>query len=87
MIRRKGVDLVYFRKFNTFFQPDEDNHANMIYGEDTTAEYYVSGVVRAFLDIKRHDFAFGIMGYEAQQEIEIWTTIADFRARFATWCG
>lgn len=87
MIRIHGVDLAYFRKFNTFFQNDQNNHANMIYGEDTTAEFYLSGVVRAFLQIGKQQFAFNLMGYQAQQQIDIWLTINDFRARFGTKIG
>ena len=26
-----GVDLTYFRKFNTFFKEGEENHSNLIY--------------------------------------------------------
>lgn len=87
MIRINGVDLVYFRKFNTFFQEDQQNHANMIYGEDTTAEYYLSGLVRAYLQIGKQEFAFNLMGYQAQEQIDIWLTIQDFRARFGTKIG
>ena len=31
IIRMYGVDLAYFRKFNTFFEDEEKNTANMIY--------------------------------------------------------
>jgi hypothetical protein len=31
IIRIYGIDLIYFRKFNTFFQDEEHNTANMIY--------------------------------------------------------
>jgi hypothetical protein len=61
IIRMYGVDLAYFRKFNTFFQDDDNNKANMIYGEDTTAEYYVSGIVRAFLNIENYNWQFNMM--------------------------
>lgn len=87
MIRINGVNLIYYRKFNTFFQDQQNNYANMIYGEDTTAQFFLSGQVRAFLSIGKQQFAFNMLGYEAQQEIQIWMTIADFRARFATVLG
>lgn len=87
MIRINGVDLAYFRKFNTFFQDDQHNNANMIYGEDTTAQYYLSGVVRAYLQISKQQFSFNLMGYQATQQIDIWLTIQDFRARFGTLIG
>jgi hypothetical protein len=35
----------------------------MVYGEDTTAEFYLSGLVRAFLQINKQDFSFNLMGY------------------------
>ena len=87
MIRMNGVDLAYFRKYNTFFKEGEENHSNIIYGEDTTAEYYLSADVRAFLNISKQDFAFNMMGYEAMEEIEIFISIEDFRARFTSLVG
>lgn len=87
MIKMYGVDLTYFRKFNTFFMQGEQNKANMIYGQDTTACYYGSGVVRAFLDISSYNWMFNAMGYEAQEQITLYIGIEDFRARFATIFG
>ena len=87
MIRMNGVDLAYFRKYNTFFKEGKENHANIIYGEDTTAEYYISADVRAFLNISKQDFTFNMMGYEAMEEIEIFISIEDFRARFTSLIG
>ena len=71
MIRMYGVDLIYFRKFNTFFEDEENNKANLIYGEDTTAEYYISGLVRAFLNIESYNWQFNAMGFEANENITI----------------
>lgn len=87
MIKMYGVDLTYFRKFNTFFMQGEENKANMIYGQDTTAVYYASGMVRAFLDISSYNWMFNAMGYEAQEQINLYIGIEDFRARFATILG
>lgn len=87
MIKMYGLDLVYFRKFNTFFKDEEYNKANMIYGEDSTAEFYASGYVRAFLDISTYNWLFNSMGYEAQENINLYIGIEDFRARFATLFG
>ena len=58
-----GADLQYFRKYNTFFKDDEteENHSNLIYGEDTTAEFYVSGLVRGFLNIENYNWQFNMM--------------------------
>lgn len=87
MIKMYGIDLTYFRKFNTFFLQGEQNHANMTYGEDTTAIYYGSGYVRAFLDISTYNWLFNSMGYETQQNINLYIGIEDFRSRFATLFG
>ena len=87
MIRMYGIDLIYFRKFNTFFKEGEENKSNLIYGEDTTAEYYLSGQVRAFLDISTYNWLFNAMGYETQENINIFIGIEDFRTRFATLVG
>ena len=61
IIRNFGVDLIYFRKFNTFFMEDEQNKSNLIYGEDTTAEFYISGLVRGFLNIENYNWQFNMM--------------------------
>lgn len=87
MIKMYGVDLTYYRKFNTFFMQGEENKANMIYGQDTTAAYYASGMVRAFLDINSYNWMFNAMGYEAQEQINLYIGIEDFRTRFATILG
>lgn len=87
MIKMYGIDLTYFRKFNTFFMQGEQNKANHIYGQDTTACYYGSGMVRAFLDINSYNLLFNAMGYEAQEQINLYIGIEDFRARFATILG
>lgn len=87
MIKMYGVDLTYFRKFNTFFMQGEENKANMIYGQDTTAVYYCSGMVRAFLDISSYNWMFNAMGYQNQEQITLYIGIEDFRARFATILG
>lgn len=87
MIKMYGVDLTYFRKFNTFFMQGEENKANMIYGQDTTACYYGSGMVRAFLDVSSYNWMFNAMGYQAQEQITLYIGIEDFRTRFATIFG
>lgn len=87
MIRLYGVDLTYFRKFNTFFMEGEQNKSNLTYGEDTTAEYYASGMVRAFLDINTYNWLFNSMGYETQENINLYIGIEDFRTRFNTIIG
>lgn len=61
IIRIYGIDFAYFRKFNTFFQDAENNKSNLIYGEDTTAEYYISGLVRGFLQIDNYNWQFNMM--------------------------
>ena len=83
VIRNYGVDLQYFRKYNTFFEEDEGKHtANMTYGEDTVAEFYASGMVRAFLDIESYDWQFNNMGFENLDQITIYIGIDNFRQKF-----
>lgn len=78
-----GVDLVYFRKYNTFFKGEEENHANMVYGEDTTAEFYASGVVRAYVSVENMAWNFSQIGLEAVEQINIFLTIERFEQAFA----
>ncbi len=82
-----GVDLVYFRKYNTFFKEGEENTSNMIYGEDTVAEYYVSGVMRAFVSVDNMAWNFNQLGLESVEQIMIYVTIQRFEQAFANKIG
>ena len=79
-----GMDLQYFRKFNTFFKDgvEEENHANLIYGEDTTAEYYASGMIRAFVSVDNMAWSFNQIGLEGTEQISIYVTIDNFEQAF-----
>lgn len=77
-----GYDLIYFRKYNTFFLPDEQNKANLIYGEDTTAEFYASGAIRAFVNIDNMAWSFNNIGLEATENIDIYLGIESFEQVF-----
>ena len=87
VIRMFGADLTYFRKFNTFFLQGQQMTANLIYGQDTTAQYYCSGQVRAFLDISTYNWLFNAVGYQTQENINIYIGIQDFRQRFISIVG
>ena len=78
-----GVDLVYFRRYNTFFKEGEENHANMVYGEDTTAQYYASGMIRAYVSVENMAWNFNQIGLEAVEQINIFLTIERFEQAFA----
>jgi len=82
-----GVDLVYFRKYNTFFKDEDENHANMIYGEDTTAEFYASGMIRAYVSVENMAWNFNQIGLEAVEQINIFLTIERFEQAFANKIG
>jgi len=82
-----GVDLVYFRKYNTFFKDADENHANMIYGEDTTAEYYASGLIRAYVSVESMAWNFSQIGLDAVEQINIFLTIERFEQAFANKIG
>lgn len=87
VIRMFGADLIYYRKFNTFFMQGQQMTANLIYGQDTTAQYYCSGTVRAFLDIATYNWLFNAVGYQTQENINIYIGIQDFRQRFISLVG
>ena len=79
-----GQDLQYFRRYNTFFKDDEteENHANLIYGEDTTAEFYASGMIRAYVSIDNMAWNFNQIGLEAAEQITIYVSIDNFEQAF-----
>lgn len=82
-----GVDLVYFRRFNTFFKDEEENHANAIYGEDTTAQFYASGMIRAYVSVENMAWNFNQIGLEGIEQINIFLTIERFEQAFAKKIG
>ena len=83
LISNFGCDLQYFRKYNTFFQDEEKNKANLIYGEDTTAEYYASGMIRSFVSVENMAWAFNQLGFENTEQVNIIISIENFSQIFA----
>lgn len=79
-----GIDLQYFRKFNTFFKDgvEEENHANLIYGEDTTAEFYASGMIRAYVSVDNMAWSFNQIGLEGTEQVNIYVSIDNFEQAF-----
>ena len=70
-ISNYGTDLQYFRKFNTFFKDEEENNSNLVYGEDTTAEYYASGMIRAFISVANMSWNFNNIGLVSVEKVNI----------------
>lgn len=82
-ITNYGNDLQYFRKFNTFFKDDDENNSNLIYGEDTTAEFYASGMIRAFVSVENMSWNFNNIGLESVEQINIIISIENFEQAFS----
>lgn len=82
-ISNYGNDLQYFRKFNTFFKDEEENNSNLVYGEDTTAEYYASGMIRAFVSVENMSWNFNNIGLESVEQVNIIISIENFEQAFS----
>ena len=82
-----GNDLVYFRKYNTFFKEGEENTANLIYGEDTVAQFYASGSIRAYVSIDNMSWNFNQIGFESVEQITLYLSIEQFRQVFVDRVG
>jgi hypothetical protein len=82
-ISNYGLDLQYFRKYNTFFKDGDENNSNVIYGEDTTAEYYASGMIRAFISVENMSWNFNNIGLESVEQVNIILSIENFEQVFA----
>ena len=82
-ISNYGTDLQYFRKFNTFFKDEEENNSNLVYGEDTTAEYYASGMIRAFISVENMSWNFNNIGLESVEQVNIVISIENFEQAFS----
>lgn len=81
-IMNYGLDLQYFRKFNTFFKDEDENNSNLIYGEDTTAEFYASGMIRAFVSVENMSWNFNNIGLESVEQVNIILSIENFEQAF-----
>ena len=77
-ISNYGVDLQYFRKYNTFFKEGDENKSNLVYGEDTTAEFYASGMIRAFVSVENMAWNFTQIGLDNTEQINIYVSIDNF---------
>ena len=82
-INNYGLDLQYFRKYNTFFKDDEENNSNITYGEDTTAEFYASGMIRSFVSVENMTWNFNNIGLESVEQINIILSIENFEQVFS----
>ena len=87
VISNYGIDLVYFRKYNTFFKEGEENTANLIYGEDTTASYYASGMIRAYVSVENMAWNFNQIGLEGTEQVNMFISIENFEQAFADQIG
>ena len=83
IISNFGCDLQYFRKYNTFFKDEEENNSNLIYGEDSTAEYYASGMIRSFVSIENMAWNFNQLGMENVEQVNVIISIDNFSQIFA----
>ena len=83
LISNYGCDLQYFRKYNTFFKDEEENNSNLIYGEDTTAEYYASGMIRSFVSVENMAWNFNQLGIENVEQVNVFISIDNFSQIFA----
>ncbi len=83
IINNYGCDLQYFRKYNTFFKGDDENNSNLIYGEDTTAEYYASGMIRSFVSVENMAWNFNQLGIENTEQVNLFISIDSFSQIFA----
>lgn len=83
VISNYGSDLQYFRKYNTFFKEGDENNSNLIYGEDTTAEFYASGMIRAFVSVENMSWNFNNIGLESVEQVNIFLSIENFEQAFA----
>jgi hypothetical protein len=83
-IMNYGNDLQYFRKYNTFFKDEDENNSNIIYGEDTTAEYYASGMIRAFVSVENMSWNFNNIGLESVEQVNITLSIENFEQVFSS---
>lgn len=83
LISNYGCDLQYFRKYNTFFKGEDENNSNLIYGEDTTAEYYASGMIRSFVSVENMAWNFNQLGVENVEQVNVFISIDNFSQIFA----
>jgi len=76
-----GIDVIYFRKLNRFFEAPS-GYACPIYGEDTTAAYYLSGNMVVYMEMMGDSFLLNKFGIETDAQANIYFTIQDFDEQF-----
>ena len=84
-IRHYGIDVTYFRKFNSFY--DETVNADVVHGEEPTAEYTISENMVCFSEILADSYLLNKFGIQNNMEIEVSISIRDFIEQFRDYLG
>jgi len=84
-IRHFGIDVTYFRKFNSFY--DSTVNADVVLGEESTAEYTINEDMVIFSEILADSYLLNKFGIQNNLEIEISISIRDFMEQFRDTLG
>jgi len=81
LIHSYGIDCVYFRKSSSFYETPS-GVANYVYGEETTATFYLSAPMIVFMEMQGDAFLLNKFGIETEADASIYFTIDDFNEQF-----
>ena len=86
LIKMYGVDVVYFRKDNSFYDVPS-GYCNYTYGEDTTATYYLSAPMVVYMEMMGDSFLLDKFGIQTDGDATITIHIDDFYEQFRDQIG
>lgn len=87
-IQHYGVDTVYFRRGFRFFNSDKSKvKADLVYGEDPTAEYTVKASLVVFMEVLADEYLMNRFGIQNESQVQIYVGIRDFIETFKPLLG
>lgn len=86
LVNSYGIDVSYFRLKNNYFT-QASGSVNLVYGEDTVAEYYLSGAMTVFMEMHGDSFLLNKFGIETDADASVYFTIDDFTEQFKEQLG
>ena len=92
LIYNYGVDTIYFRHNTQYPEkldttPKMDGLEDLIYGENSNMEYYLSGEMVVYIEIENDIFELTKYGLQPNENITLYFTVNDFNTKFATELG
>ena len=92
LIENFGIEATYFRHETKFpnsldLTPSGEGIENLIYGENTDPNYYLSGDMDIYIEVENDVFEMDKYGITPNENITIYFSVGDFNSRYASRLG